>query len=657
VELGLTGRPVLSADEMRTTNNDMAISTVLALVLVTALTIFFFRRLRRPLLAVLALMVSVTITFGVVTLTLGYLTLLSIVFAVMIVGLGCDFGMLFLARYQEELIATGDVSGSTRTTFLSSGMGIWTGGVTTACTFYSVLLVRFKGLAELGLVAGTGLMICLITMLTLLPALILVTDRHIQRRRRLMPPRPIRIPFLEHAARYPRRTLVALVFLTAAGFYGFKGVPYNPNLLDLQVQNLESVRYEKLITAKTDRGTWYASFISKSLEEVDTKVEKLREYQEKGIVGAVESIRDFVPADQDEKLKILKPAYDVVSSLALPSTDGQWDSAALYSSLEGLLDRLDQLQSLSAQYGQEGREAVRVLNSLIGRVEALRDLLAKDRGELKERLLRYQERWFEELKALKSGLAAVLKPEKIVPASLHPELHLRFVSADKKKFLIYAYPKKNIWEENNMEEFIQATTKVDPEVTGVPMHVYQSERLMRDAFLQAALYALIMVFVFLLLDFRSLKYAVLTMAPVLVGIVWAFELMPRLGLDINMANFFSLPILLGCAVDGCVHMLHRFRETGSTAEAGRTTGAAVCLAALSNMLGFASMGIAQHRGLASLGLLTALGCGTILVASVIFLPCLLAIFEERTRRQSGTGAPRKHEAQPVPAKARIARSR
>jgi predicted RND superfamily exporter protein len=130
------------------------------------------------------------------------------------------------------------------------------------------------------------------------------------------------------------------------------------------------------------------------------------------------------------------------------------------------------------------------------------------------------------------------------------------------------------------------------------------------------------------------------MTPVLIGLLWLFQLMPSLDLELNLANFFCLPILIGCAVDGAVHMIHRFRETGSTADVGRTTGTAVCLASLSNMLGFASMGIARHRGVSSLGIVTALGCATIMIAIVILLPSLIEVVERgKLRPPRAPGSP------------------
>ncbi|HVR76615.1 MAG TPA: MMPL family transporter, partial [Planctomycetota bacterium] len=200
---------------------------------------------------------------------------------------------------------------------------------------------------------------------------------------------------------------------------------------------------------------------------------------------------------------------------------------------------------------------------------------------------------------------------------------------DRKKFLVYAYPKKDIWQEQHMEEYVDALRRVDPDVTGAPVQVFESSRLMHEGFLLAALYSFILVFVLLLVDFRSLKLALVTIIPVAVGVFWTLELMPIIGWSFNLANFFALPIMIGCGVDAGVHMVHRFRETRSVAEVGRTTGSAVTLANLSNMVGFASMGIARHQGVASLGLVTALGCFTVLVASVVLLPCFLELLKGR----------------------------
>jgi len=637
VRLGLTGRPVLEVDEMETTSEDMKVAAALALACILLLYVIVFRRVRRPLLACIALLAAIAITFGFVTVTLGYLTLLSIVFAAMLIGLGTDFGVHLLERYQEELESTGAISRSMRNTQVTTGPGIWTGGVTTAAAFFVTMLVEFKGLAELGFVAGSGLLICLATMLTLLPALVVITDRSIQRKRGLHPPHLVEIPSLERAARHPRTVLIIFASLTLAGSVFLEGVPYDWNLLNLQARGLESVDYELKVIENSDRSTWYAAFTVADLEAVDKTLDALGPAQAAGIVGGVESIRDFVRPDQTATITLLGQAREVLSRPSSPTPSPHLERENLAVSLDQLLDKLDALQSLAASRGREDDlEAISALDGLIKRVESIQEQLSEDPPSI-ERLRDYQPRWFTELNELRGKLVTMLAPTEITPESLPKQISRRLMSEDGQRFLVWAYPSKDIWEEQNMKDFVEATRRVSPEVTGTPIQVYESTRIMREGFLKAALYSLIVVFLLVLLDFRDLKFACLALVPLLIGLLWALELMPLLGISFNLANFFALPIVIGYGVDGGIHIIHRYREIHSTVDVVKTTGSAVTLSSLTSIVGFGALSFAQHQGVASLGRVTALGCATVLVASVVLLPALIAIFgSDSTRKRQAT---------------------
>lgn len=626
VKLGLTGRPALQADEMETTNQDMIRATIGALITVLILFIVFFRRLRRPLLATVTLSVGILLTFGVVTVSIGYLTILSIVFAVMLVGLGIDSGVHLLSRYQEELGRSGDIESSMHRTLVSTGLAIWTGGITTSAAFFSTCFVSFKGLAELGFVAGTGLIICMVSMLSLLPALVIVTDRFTQRWRGLSPPHLIRVPFLEHTARYPRRTLLLLALLTFGGTFAFRGIPYNYNLLDLQAQGLESVEYERILTQKSGHSTWYAAFVVDSLEAIDRIQEALKPAQKLGIVGEVESIRRFLQKDEKERIELLEPVADVISRLKIPRPQACVDPEALTASLEGFLRILDEFQALAATRGsEEDIEAVQALDGLITKAEDILDLLEGDPTWASACLGAYQVRWLREMEDFMETLHRLLRPPPITIDKIPPAVRRHYVSEDGERFLVHAFAKKDVWEEQNMVEFIETVRRVDSEVTGVPIQVHESASLMKEGFLRAALYSLILVFILVLMDLLSLRYALLTLVPLGAGLLWTLEVMPLLGLDFNLANFFVLPILVGYGVSGGVHVVHRFREARSVRELGETVSSAVTLSCLTTMAGFGWLAIAQHRGVASLGMTTTLGCGMVLVASVVLLPCILAV--------------------------------
>ena len=626
VQLGLTGRPVLEVDQMETTSEDMKFGAALALGCILVLYVIVFRRVRRPLLACLALCAAIAITFGFVTVTLGYLTLLSIVFAAMLIGLGTDFGVHLLERYQEELTITGDVSGSIRKTLVTTGLGIWTGGLTTSVAFFATLFVDFKGLAELGFVAGSGLLICLVTMLTLLPSLVMITDRLVQRRRGLRPAHLVQIPSLVWAARHPKATLTMFATLTLVGSLYLEGVPYDWNLLNLQARGLESVDYELKVIENSDRSTWYAAFTVPDLAGVDRTLEALEPAQAAGIVGGVESIRDFIRHDQKGKIKLLGEARKVLSGSSAPAPTAHLQVEGLTASLNQLLDKLDALQSLAASRGKaEDVEAIKALDGLIRRVESIEDQIREDPASI-DRLRDYQPLWFSELSGLREKFLTLLSPTEITLESLPKKISRRLVSEDGERFLVWAYPSRDIWEEQNMKDFVEATRKVDPKVTGTPIQVYESTRLMRDGFLKAALYSLIAVFLLVLVDFRDLRFAFLALVPLLIGLLWALECMPLLGVSFNLANFFALPIVIGYGVDGGIHIIHRFRENRSTVDSVKTTGSAVALSSLTSIVGFGALSFAQHQGIASLGKVTALGCATVFIASVALLPALIDIF-------------------------------
>ncbi len=620
LEMGLTGRPVLHTDEMLTTERDMRLGTVLALVCVLSLFVLFFRRLRRPLLAGLALVVAVILTFGAVAVTIGYLTLLSIVFAAMLVGLGIDFGIHFLARYQDELRAGSDVEGAIVRSLSTTGAGIFTGGVTTAGAFYTAVLVEFKGLRELGFVAGTGVLICLGTMLVLLPALIAATDRRRAQRRRLEPARRIRVPGLVALLRFRWGVLAVLALFTGVGAYWFPGVAFNFNLLELQAEGLESVRYELLVAEKSSASTWQAVYVVDSLEEVDDVIAKLGDGRAAGVIGAVESVRDSVARDQPERRAILAPAAQLVESL--PEAErAPFDRELLAEALEALLDRLDTGQSQLALSTEPGREEkIATLDRWIGDLESVIDGLENE--ETLARVRAYEESWLNEVAELRRSAVRILRPPELRPDDLPAVVRDRFVS-ESGKFVVFASPQKDIWREDNMLEFVQVTRAVRPGVTGTPIEVYESTKIMRDDFIRAALYSAALVFAFLLFDFRHVGHALLAMVPVVVGLVWLLELMPHFGLSLNLANFFALPILIGCGVDGGVHMVHRYREAPDPREVARTAASAVTLSFITTIAGFGALSIASHRGVSSLGLVMALGCITVLVATVVLLPALL----------------------------------
>jgi uncharacterized membrane protein YdfJ with MMPL/SSD domain len=184
--------------------------------------------------------------------------------------------------------------------------------------------------------------------------------------------------------------------------------------------------------------------------------------------------------------------------------------------------------------------------------------------------------------------------------------------------------------------FVSQLKQVDPQITGVLMQIYQSGKLIRDAYVKAGLLALMIVFIIVLIDFRNVHDTLLAMLPVVVGFSLTFAIMECIGMQINPANIIVLPLMFGIGVDSGVHVIHRYRQHPEDDPPGLTqaTGKGITITTLTTVIGFACMMLAQHRGIRSLGFVVSLGLMLTLLACWTVMPAWLVLTQRiRTRAQ------------------------
>ncbi|MGC9326273.1 MAG: MMPL family transporter, partial [Candidatus Hinthialibacter sp.] len=218
-------------------------------------------------------------------------------------------------------------------------------------------------------------------------------------------------------------------------------------------------------------------------------------------------------------------------------------------------------------------------------------------------------------------LASMKEPD---PSVLPPMLQRLFIGKDG-SLLIMAYPKDNIWEPEPMRRFVEAMRRIDPNVTGAPIQIYESSILMRDSFMYIGVFSFFAVSLLVLLDFLSLRAILYVIFPLTLGVVWLMEIMGVFDVHLNMANFFAIPILIGIGVDNAVHFFHRYEENHDVEMSMYTTGTTLTLTTLTTITGFGSLIFASHKGLASLGALMAIGSATCWFSCVVFLPTLIKL--------------------------------
>jgi len=312
VEIGLTGRPVLMDDEMRTANADMARASLVSVSVIMVLFIAVFGGARRPLLALIAFAIATGWTFGAATLLVGHLNLLSTVFMLVLVGAGLDYGVHVVSRYGEYR-RTRRAQDAVALAVRHIGPGTLAGAASSAAVFFGAIFTDFGGLRELGVIAGAGLLLCALAMVTVLPALLVLLDGKDPHRE--APPAPAR-------ARGPRRhglalglsllPIVACLPLIPAG------LRFESNLLELQSPSLESVAWEKRIFADSASASWFAASTARSMDAV---AELCARAGERAEILRAESVLDVIPRETPARAALRATVAAAGAGIAPPGID------------------------------------------------------------------------------------------------------------------------------------------------------------------------------------------------------------------------------------------------------------------------------------------------------------------------------------------------
>ena len=610
VTIGLTGLPVMEDDEMRASQQSMVWASGLSLAAVVLVIIAGFGGVRHALMANGVLVIGMAWAFAWATASVGHLNILSVTFTVTMIGVGIDYGTYYIGRYLEARRRGVDCEAALLETSASVGPGILTGAITTAVAFFAAALTSFVGVAELGLIAGGGILLCCIAELLVLPAVVALVDRG-PLGRRIPVPVPVHA-WLAPIFRYPRFVALAAMAGTMAVASGLHDLGYDHNLLNMQPDGLESVEIEKKLLAECDQSMWYALSIADSREELIARKEKLTALPS---VERVDEIASLLPVDEDLKRPLIERIKMRLATL--PERPPEIP-----------LDRIDALGETLAWAQTEASKRPGALRSA-WHLERARDALRRLGPEDYTRAIAtFQQRSAGELLSRLHALSVVADPEPPSLDDLPPSLVERFVGQSG-KHLLKIYGRGDIWNFAALETFVKDVRSVDPRATGNPLQAYEASLEMKRSYEQAALYALIVILAVLWLDFRSVTYSVLAALPLAMGMAQTLGLMGLVGIELNPANLIGIPLILGIAVDYGVHIVHDFLERPGPYSISASTANSVLVDALTTILGFGALMVASHRGLESLGRVLTLGVTTCTITSLVFLPAILALLRPK----------------------------
>ena len=618
VDAGVTGQPALSTDEMSAAFHDSKIATCVAFALTLLVMTLAFMLVGKPLLMLGVMAVTLAWSIGVVTLTVGHLTLFSVMFISIVIGIGIDYGIYYLFRYEEEIGLGRHLREALERTAARTGPGMLIGALTAAGTFFVLVLTDFRGIQELGFIAGISILLAWLGMMTVLPALLAIVDGpHAGRPLGARPQHSLHVPVLNHLAAHPKTVLIAAGVATALAVWAVPRAGFDYNVLNLQAKGTESVTWQKRILATNGRSGFDGLSAATTLDELRRKQGA---FERLPSVSEVDSVLHVIPDDQDEKIVIIKS----FAPLLAPVRIGHSSPVDLERLTRALRDLKRRFDVMAAAAGPKLPAEVQQVSEKTMTVLRLLDHMNQDSA--KAALNYLQAQLYRDFVNKFSSLQQSLNPAVMSIKDVPEELRRKLIGKSG-HLLIQVRPKVDIWEKEDARQFVSELRSVDPEVTGTPVITYEATVLMERAYLQGTGYAFALVSGLSLLMIRRLRETLLALLPLVLGLLWTIGLMHLLGLKFNLANVWGLPLTIGISAEFGLNIVLRYLEGLSHGGplVARSTVMGVLLNGLTTIVGFGSLMLAAHQGIFGLGLLLTIGSACGLVASLVVLPVVLCL--------------------------------
>ena len=623
--VAFTGQPAVVVEEMDTVRRDTWRTSAIAVLGVTLLTLLVFRWRTHAFLVLGALAVGIALSFGAVLFEFGYVNMITSSFISTLVGIGVAYGIHPVSEYELEGAHTEDVENRILTSFRRTGAGVTVAAVTTSAAFLSIQLMRFRGFAELGVVAGIGVLFCLGVAVVTLPSFLALYGRWRRRRAAGGYRRAAVVDrfWVEMAAgkicNRPRFVTVVAVIMTVGAAWAASGLSFSTNILRLLPHNAESVRYQNRMMMDSELAPFYNIVVAQDIEGLHAMAEQAAG---EAAVARFESPLDFLPPDVATAQRLIETLRPLVEPLSLAEQATTVTQERLTAALERLEEAL--ARSTDDAFGAGLVEMVEPLERARAAAEScLATARAADDGVVAE-WNRAQPRLLDAARYAIEQLRRNLDSSPPTPDNLPRELRQRFFTRSG-DMLAFLHPTGGVFDPEELAEFVAASRRVDAEATGFPLVFHKMSKRITGGFYRAVILGAILVSLILLIDFRSLRDTALALVPLGMGVIWMMGAMRLFEIPFNFANLVAVPLIIGVGIDNGVHVIHRVRLEGRQGMnvVLRHTGRAILIASLTTMIGFGSLALASHRGMASLGAVLLLGVGSCLVTSTVVLPNLL----------------------------------
>jgi len=603
VRVRLTG-PVPMADDDFATLADradvMGLATFFAVTLMLWLAV---RSIRIILCILLTLFSGLIITTALGLLAVGVFNIISIAFIALFVGLGVDFAIQFSVRYRSERHRDDDLKRALAKAGRRAGIPLALAAAATAAGFFSFLPTNYVGVAELGLVAGIGMIVAFTLAITFLPALLYMMKPPGEAER-------VGFRFLAPLDRLLAKHRGFVLRLGAfAGLLALCSVPFlkfDFNPLDLRNRHVESVStlYDLMQDPDTSPNT--IDVLAPSLADADKLADKL---QKSPLIGQVLTLDSYVPDDQPKKLAMISDTSFLLDAALNPLIGKPPPSdAETMASIEQVAKRLRKAA------GKSTSEAAEHARKLAATLEVLADGPPSLRQAASAALIPGLQKLLDELRsALEAGPVSI--------STMPKEMVEEWVAKDGTA-RVQVFPKDNVNDNKSLKRFSKAVLAVTDQATGTPITIQESGETIVTAFIQAGLLSFFAITLLLMLVLHRVQDVALTIAPLILTALLTLATCRLAGLQLNFANIIALPLLLGIGVAFNIYFVVAWRA-GTQALLQSSLTRAVIFSALTTASGFGSLWLSSHPGTASMGELLIISLGWTLFTTLFYLPALL----------------------------------
>ncbi len=617
VKVWVTGEVGLEDDELSGMSSGTFNASIFSVVLVGLILLTAYRSVLLTIATIVTLALGMVFCGAFAAVSVKELNLISVAFAVSNIGLGVEYAIHFCLRYRDNLIHHITRGRAISSTLMSTSPSLLLCAGTTSIGLYAFIPTDYKGVSELGLLAGTSLFICLFITLTVLPVLLKIVPVYGKRE-----PVEVHTVFTTIAERLANLTLhyakpisIATLLMAIISIAMVFKVKTDFNPINLRDPNTESVIAFKNLMKDKDTSPMTLTLLAgneNKAKEIQQNLSKL------DTVDKTISLFDFLPSEQDSKLAMIEEMALMLGT-QVDSFPALKPDADPVPAINNLIQAIDAVLP--------GKTDSREISSLKAFKKELQDILieleARQEPSRREFIEKVQTTLLGTLPKVMNELFASFDAREVTLTDLPQDIKVRWLSKDG-LYRIQIIPKYDLNDLANLQKFITDVQVIAPDATDLPVMYWESMKEVIAAFKQAITIALITIALLLFAIRRNVIDVLLVMTPLILAGLFTMASTVITGTPINFANIIALPLLLGLGVDNGIHMVEKLHHSLSEEQNiyRSSTARAMFYGALTTASSFAGLAFSPHQGIASMGLVITIGIFWIMTCTFIILPAL-----------------------------------